>query len=230
MFKKKVLLNNVALFIALLFHISGVIGILFTSYKHWFIQNTAINLLLMCVLLVLTQPRKNRDFFLFVIITYTAGLTAEVIGANTSFLFGDYEYGDVLGAGFFGVPLIIGVNWFIVIYCTGVVTQIYENRMLKRLEARDITISKRMKSISFVTDAALLCVLFDWLMEPVAVKLGYWQWQNEEIPFFNYISWFIISALLLALFRRLDFRRHNIFAVHLFIIQLLFFFVLRTFL
>ena len=230
MFKKKVLLNNVALSIALLFHISGLIGILFTSYEHWFIQNTAINLLLMCVLLILTQPQKNRNFFLFLIVTYISGFAVEVIGANTSFLFGDYEYGDVLGAGFFGVPLIIGINWFIVIYCTGVVTQIYENRMLKRLEARDITVSIRMKIISFVTDAALLCVLFDWLMEPVAVKLGYWQWHNDEIPFFNYISWFIISALLLALFRRLDFRRHNIFAVHLFVIQLLFFFVLRTFL
>jgi putative membrane protein len=136
----------------------------------------------------------------------------------------------VLGIKLSGVPLVIAINWFIIIYCAGVATQFYENRMLRRLHERGITISPRMKIISFVTDAALLCVLFDWLMEPVAQKLGYWQWEHGHIPVYNYICWIFISALLLALFRRLDFRRNNIFAVHLFFIQALFFLVLRTFL
>jgi putative membrane protein len=230
MAKKNLLLNNIALFIALLFHTAGIIGILFTQYKDWFIQNTPVNLLLMAALLILTQPQKNWQFFLFMFVTFATGILTEIIGTNTSLLFGNYTYGTVLGTKIFGVPLIIGINWFIVIYCTGVVTQFYENRMLKRIDAKGITINMRMQVISFVTDAALLTVFFDWLMEPVAMKLGYWKWENDNIPFYNYLCWLMISALLLALFRRLGFRRHNIFAVHLFIIQLLFFLVLRTFL
>ncbi|NEM04400.1 hypothetical protein G3W01_24170 [Escherichia coli] len=37
-------------------------------------------------------------------------------------------------------------------------------------------LSKRMVTISLVLDGALLTVFFDWVMEPVAVKLGFWQW------------------------------------------------------
>jgi len=94
MAKKNLLLNNIALFIALLFHTAGIIGILFTPYKNWFIQNTPINLLLMAALLILTQPQKNWQFFYSMIVTCIAGIAAEIIGTNTSLLFGNYTYGN----------------------------------------------------------------------------------------------------------------------------------------
>ena len=41
-----------------------------------------------------------------------------------------------------------------------------------------------LKVLSVVVDGATLAVAFDWLMEPVAVNLGYWTWHgNGEIPF-----------------------------------------------
>ena len=230
MTKKTALLNNTALFIALLFHVSGLIGILYTQQKDWFIQHTALNLLLMAVLLFITQQQKNLQFFLFFGITFIAGFCVELIGVNTAALFGNYNYGEALGPKFFGVPLVIGINWFIIIYCAGVATQFYEDRILRSIKEKGLTITARMQLISFITDAALLAVFFDWLIEPVAVKLGYWRWEKESVPVYNYICWLIISALLLWFFRKLKFNRHNIFAVHLLIIQLLFFFVLRTFL
>ena len=70
-------------------------------------------------------------------------------------------------------------------------------------------------------------LFFDWLMEPVAVKLGYWQWINGEIPFFNYVSWFIISIILLSVFQHSKFSKHNKFAVNLLLIQLMFFLLLK---
>jgi putative membrane protein len=224
------LLIKISLFIALLFHICGLIGILFTPYKDWFIKNTWINLLLMVDLLILTHPSKNLRFFAFVFATIIAGFFAEVLGVNTSVLFGKYNYGNVLGFKLFNVPLIIGLNWFLVIYCTGMITQSYENFMVKKINAKGMVINKRMMMTSFIIDASFLAVLFDWVMEPVASKLGFWQWENGKIPNYNYISWVIISALLLAVFRKLNYDIRNIFAVHLFIIQLLFFLVLRTFL
>ena len=227
---KKNLVNNLALFIALLFHIAGVIGILFTPYKNWFIQNTPVNLLVTAALLIITQKQKNFYFFLFMIITFAVGLVVEYSGANTGLIFGHYNYGNILGIKVLGVPLIIGVNWFIVIYCAGIATQLYENTMLKRISAKGLTINAKVQKISFVIDASLLAVFFDWVLEPVAGKLGFWQWQGDHVPFYNYVCWLVISALLLALFRRLPFNKRNIFAVHLFIIQVLFFLVLRTFL
>jgi len=223
-------LLNASVFIALLFHISGLIGILFTPYKDWFIQNTWFTLLLMADLLIITHPLKNSRFNFFLIIAIVVGFAAEAIGVNTAALFGKYNYGNVLGVKVFNVPIIIGINWFSIIYCTGMITQSYETYMLNKLNKQGVNLNKRMMITSFIIDATFLAVLFDWIMEPVAVKLGFWQWENNEVPTYNYITWAIISALLLAIFRKLNYDKRNLFAVHLFIIQLLFFLVLRTFL
>ncbi len=226
---RKILLN-MALSLALLFHISGLIGILFTSYKNWFIQNTYVNLLLMAVLIVLTHPKKDKKFFIFFVVGFIVGFITEVVGVNTGLIFGAYNYGNALGIKLLQVPLIIGINWFIIIYCTGMLTQSYENYMLRKINEKGITIKNQMMFASFIIDATFLVFMFDLIMEPVAVKLGYWQWANGTIPLYNYLCWIIISSGLLTVFRKLNQDKHNIFAVHLFIIQVLFFVVLRTFL
>ena len=66
-------------------------------------------------------------------------------------------------------------------------------------------------------------LLFDWIMEPTAVQLGFWKWLPAgEIPLYNFICWFVISALLQTAFRLFKFPKPNQFAVHLLIIELLF--------
>ena len=77
-------------------------------------------------------------------------------------------------------------------------------------------------------DGATLALLFDWLMEPVAAQLGYWKWAGE-IPFYNYLCWFIVAIVLLALFHFSRFNKQNKFAVHLLMIQVMFFLLLKTF-
>lgn len=228
---KKASLQNIALFIVLLFHVSGAIGILFTPYRDWFIQNTPLNLLLMAALLIITQSQKNRAFFLFIAIAFATGFAVEWIGVHTGSLFGSYQYGKVLGMQYSGVPFLIGINWFVIIYCTGIISQQLHNWSSKQLAAMQAEVKPTVQAISFITDGALLATFFDFIMEPVAVKLGYWQWLGGgQIPFYNYTCWFLISVALLALFRLLPFEKNNPLAVHLFIIQLLFFLLLRTFL
>jgi putative membrane protein len=227
---KKPGLYRVALFITLLVHVTGIAGMLFAPYKDWFVQSTSINLCLMTALLILTHPQKDKSFYLFVIIVFIAGFMAEVAGVNTGSFFGRYSYSSVLGIKLWNVPLVIGVNWFIVIYCTGIATQAYENYMLKRINDKRISGNRQLKFTSFIVDACFLILLYDWILEPVAIKLGYWQWENEKVPLSNYVSWVILSALLLAVFRKLNRNKQNIFAVNLFLIQVLFFLILRTFL
>lgn len=231
---KKILLrqktkNNIALFIAILFHVCGAIGILFTPYKNWFIKNTPVNLLLMSVLLIWTQPKKNKLFFLFFIICFIAGILVEMAGVNTGLLFGRYAYSDLLGFKFINTPIIIGINWFIVIYCIGIIILKFDKMLLRKMNAEQV-FSSRMLAVSFLIDAALLAVFFDWMMEPAATKLGLWHWQNGAAPLFNYCCWLIISSILFAIFRILNFNKSNNFAIHLFILQMLFFSTIRSFL
>jgi uncharacterized membrane protein len=43
---------------------------------------------------------------------------------------------------------------------------------------------------------ALLMVIFDWCMEPAAMKLGYWTWRDGNLLLRNYLAWFIWGFML----------------------------------
>lgn len=227
---KRVFIYRIATFLAILFHLCGLLGILFTPYRDWFVQHTPLNLLLMAVLLAGCQEEKNISFFLFILLCFLTGMGTEMIGVNTGRLFGSYHYGKILGPQWNGVPWLIGVNWFVIVYCSAVIMQTFHQWFEEQMAPANTGLSPVLLRWSLVLDGALLAVFFDWVMEPVAVQLGFWQWHTAAIPGFNYACWFFTSAFLLVMLHWLQFPKTNRFAIHLFIIQLLFFLALRIYL
>ncbi|MBU3713952.1 MAG: carotenoid biosynthesis protein [Ferruginibacter sp.] len=225
---KNIKKTSLATAVAILFHVIGFVGIVFFNASY-FIHTTPINLLLMFLLILYTQPNKNTSFYIFIAFCFILGIVVELIGTQTGILFGNYAYGNVLGPSLKSVPLIIGINWFIVIYCCGVSIETLFFRLSQKLKSNSGIDSSRFKVLSLIFDGACLAVFFDWLMEPVAIYLGYWKWVGE-IPLFNYVCWFLVSMILLSLFHLLKFDKRNKFAVHLLLIQAMFFLLLRTFL
>lgn len=215
--------------VAVLFHSIGLAGILFFK-GDLIIKSTPINMLLSFALLLWTQDQKNRAFWIFVVACICIGIAVEIIGVNTGILFGNYAYGSVLGIKMAQVPLLIGINWFIIVYCCAVSVYSLLHWIINPAATAGVRTSGSLKALAVITDGATLAVLFDWLMEPVAVKLHFWKWENGIIPVYNYICWFAVSALLLLVFNSCRFYRPNKFAVHLLLIQVMFFLVLRTFL
>ena len=215
------------IFLALLFHITGLIGIVFTPYKDWFIYSVPIVLLIMFLLLSITQLKFFRAYIGFFFIAFTIGMATEIIGVNTGLLFGNYQYGQVLGPKLYGVPLLIGFNWFNIVFCSGsLLTQCIDVLRSKW----NVNITSRTFTIAVVLGGAAIATGFDIILEPVAVKLNFWSWENGHIPLFNYICWFMISAILLGLKMHLKKISVNTFASSLFIIQALFFLLLNYFL
>jgi bisanhydrobacterioruberin hydratase len=221
---------QIATAIAIIFHAVGLVGML--TNANLFASISWLNLLLMAGLIIYTQPQKNIPFFIFVALTFCLGIAVEIIGVNTGKLFGNYKYSSVLGISIKNVPIIIGANWFIIMYCCGMAVNHFMARLAQALpEGETIRINEKLKLASLVFDAATLAVIMDWIIEPVAIKLNYWSWlPNGDIPTFNYISWFAVSAVFMLLFNMLAFKKNNIFAVHLLLIMSLFFVILRTFL
>lgn len=217
---------KIATIIAIIFHMIGLTGILFFQ-NNLIIQSTPLNLMLMVALIWYTEEQKGKSFYLFFIISFLAGILVETIGVNTGLLFGDYGYGDVLGPKVLEVPVLIGLNWFMVMYCVGTGTRMLYEKIRTEKEMAE----KSWKKWALVFDSALIAVFFDWLMEPVAIKLDFWKWNGTgEIPMFNYGSWFIISFILLFIFDRMKWKKNNLFAINLLLIQSMFFLILRTFL
>lgn len=221
---------EIATAIAILFHTVGLAGIFFFRETS-FVYTTPLHLLLMACLLFYTQQKISLSFITFFVTCFMTGIIVEIIGTSTGYLFGNYQYGTVLGPGFKNVPWIIGVNWFIIIYCCGVAVHTLLSKISEKTGELTGQPLKKLKVLSIVVDGATLAVFLDWLIEPVAVKLGYWTWLGDgEIPMLNYISWFVISMFLLAVFHLLPIQKQNKFALHLLFIQAMFFLLLRTFL
>jgi putative membrane protein len=211
---------SMSIFLAVLFHISGAIGMA-SSYSGWFIKMTPVNLILMTALVLVTAPVKDKSLYWFIALCFTTGIVTEMAGVNTGLLFGDYTYGLAMGQKILGVPYLIGILWFVTVYSAGSVTEwiFVKTRPNMNHDAYLIIFGK-------IVFAALITTIFDYALEPAAIALGYWTWYSaNEVPFFNYLCWFFISGFLLTpyfIYRHLS-RKVNLFAVALFFIQFVFF-------
>ena len=215
-----------SLFILVLVHTAGAIGMVFYN-KGFFTGMTPYNLILMFLLLIWNQDDKNRRFVYAFCIAFSVGLIVELIGVNTQKLFGSYVYGDVLGYKFLGVPLLIGVNWFITVFSWYLVAGIFLKKIYSKNKYSNTKYNAYLLQPFF---GAFFAVLFDWLMEPVASKLGFWFWNDNMIPVFNYTCWFIFSFFICFSFKILKIEFSNWFAPFLVGVQTLFFIFLRIFL
>ncbi|MEB0261065.1 MULTISPECIES: carotenoid biosynthesis protein [unclassified Mucilaginibacter] len=198
---------RIAIGIIILFHIVGLVGLSLPATKPLFLQIVPFHLLLMLGVIVFSHHKLNSSFGIFILLIFWLGFLAEWIGVNKGWLFGSYAYDTTLGVKLSGIPLMIGVNWFLLIYATGVAMQ-----------------RSRLKSPFFrvITGAAVL-VLLDLLIEPIAIKFDYWHWNSPRIPLENYICWFLVSMVMLYIFEQFRFKKQSIAAPALLVTEFVFF-------
>ncbi len=195
------------LFIILpLMYLAGLVGLNVPVLSPWFRLLIPFNLLASLGILLLFHDDWQPTFVLYCLIAFLTGFFVEVLGVHTGLIFGDYSYGAALGWKIAEVPVVIGVNWLILTYCCGsIIDKISTTKPLKVL-------------------LAAACMTFlDVFIEPVAIRLDFWQWHLGEIPLQNYLAWYIISAALFAVFYYLPFRKNNPIAGLLLLLQFLFF-------
>ncbi|TFF40965.1 carotenoid biosynthesis protein [Mucilaginibacter psychrotolerans] len=205
--------QRTAIIVIILFHVVGLVGLLLPMSRPLFLQIVPWHLLLMLLVTILTHQHFDNRFIGFMALLFVAGVAVEWIGVHKHWLFGNYAYGKTLGVKIFDIPLTIGVNWFLLIYAAGITMQ---RSRLKSITARVIT-------------GALLLVLLDLLIEPVAIHFDYWHWAEGIIPFKNYYCWFLVSAAMLFVFEKFGFKKQGIAAPVLLATEFVFFGVLGIF-
>ncbi|MEI6404284.1 MAG: carotenoid biosynthesis protein [Actinomycetes bacterium] len=122
----------------------------------------------------------NRVFTTTVITSFVA----EFLGLHTHIIFGHYEYTDQLGMQLFGVPLLIPLAWFMMMYPCLLVGH---------------SISTNPISSSAIT--AALMTAWDLYLDPQMTHEVYWFWRSvtdsiNGIPVSNYLSWFFVAFLI----------------------------------
>lgn len=191
----------------------GVVGHLIPSLRSLMISLTPFTLLLTGGVTVLASGLKgNLRLIAWCLIVYSFTFSLEVIGVKTGFIFGSYYYGDVLGFKLFEAPLIIGFNWVVIILgAIGIASRIHKSSL----------------QIALLTGT--FAVLFDIMLEPVAVNLGYWNWSEGFIPLQNYYAWFGIAFLASIFSSKLKLELEDSLFIYYFLIQFTFFILLSIF-
>jgi len=203
---KKILNKNIGLIIYIFFFV-GIAGHLFGQTKNLMLLITPFVLLAAGIVVLYYSFENKLQLIYWVLITYVITFILEVLGVKTGLVFGDYTYGNVLGLKLFEVPVIIGFNWVMVILGCIVLIKKFVNT-----------------KVVILFSASLLAVGFDFLLEPVAIKLNYWKWANDIIPLQNYAAWFLISFIFSFLYLyifKIEIR--NKISIHYLFAQILFF-------
>lgn len=187
-------------------YLAGAIGLLLPQTRSLFQALTPFHLLLTAGLLFWFHQDWNKSFLFFCATAFLIGYAVEVVGVHTGAVFGDYWYGEAFGLKVLEVPLLIGLNWLVLVYCCGVICARFP---------LPLPIKAAL--------AAALMVGLDFIIEPISAHYDFWYWQHNIIPAQNFIAWFITAYLLMVIFYVLPLQRRNPLALPLYLMQLFFF-------
>jgi putative membrane protein len=196
-------------FVVIVIYLVGLAGFMIPALHDLFILLIPANILFAFVILLSGKKKFAYKSILLFVICFLFGYFIELLGTKTGIIFGDYAYGASLGLKVYGVPLLIGVNWFFMMYTSlAVAESIHPSRWVQ------------------IIVAPLLMVLYDYFLEPFAMRYDMWTWKGNVVPLENYIAWYLCGVFLcsVAIWGKFDVR--NRFAAGLFAVQVLFFITL----
>jgi uncharacterized membrane protein len=191
-------------------YLIGLLGFIFPVTHELFQKLTPVNLLFSLFVILLFHENWNLKFIILSIFIALAGYFVEVVGVNTGIIFGEYIYGKTLGIKVLETPLMIGVNWFILTYATFLIF-------------KNINLSIYIKAAL----SSFLMLIYDFFLEPIAIKFDMWSWEHITVPVKNYLAWFIIAYILILMFYVFRVKVKNKLSSTVFIAQLLFFILLN---
>ncbi|MDP2041327.1 MAG: carotenoid biosynthesis protein [Algoriphagus sp.] len=190
-------------------HLVGIIGLSLPEYQDLFLKLTPAQLLTSLILILAFHKGWTDAFPIFAAAAFWIGFGSEIIGIHTGYLYGDYVYGPTLGTKLWDVPIIIGVNWFILSYLTGSLFHKIPNDYYA----------------AFLAASAMTAL--DYIIEPVAVALDFWAWKFDVIPTTNYLGWLGVSFLIQLIYRKANFEKSNPISVFLLMALIIFFAILN---
>lgn len=204
-----------AIFIVSLMMIVGFYGLVFSTEKNYYQNLTPLNLIITTICLAICAKSNYsivgiKNWISVFILICVIGFLIEVIGVKSKLIFGEYFYGNKLGPKLIDVPLIIGLNWGLLIFCVVAIThKLYSNLFMR------------------AAVGASLMVLLDILIEPIAFSFNWWGWGDKTIPLQNYFAWWLISfALLITCFKLLK-QPENKSGIWIYSMQIIFFSLLN---
>jgi bisanhydrobacterioruberin hydratase len=196
-----------SIFLLVVIYMVGIVTVLL-GHTDELMLLTPYNLIFATMLLLFNAKGFDGKYLVWFLVLAISGFLIEWVGILTGMVFGEYTYGSGLGFKLFKVPLIIGVNWAVLVFATAALVDRFAwNHWLKSAVAATIMVS------------------YDILLEPVAIRFDFWSWAGGTIPLQNYAAWWVIAFfMLLGTFYWVNDRRNKL-ALPVLVIQSLFFLI-----
>jgi putative membrane protein len=166
--------HHISNFFLVVIYAVGIIAIS-AGYKD-IAALTPLTLAATFIIMVMNHQGKLKQELIILGVIFLWGFLIEAAGVASGKIFGAYSYGNNLGFKLFSVPVVIGLNWSLLVYSTA--------------QAARVLLSSVFPAACV---GSIIMVALDVLIEPVAVKLDFWQWQHHKIPLQNYLAWFLVS-------------------------------------
>jgi len=195
------------------FYIVGVAGTILPYSQHFFLILFPFAILLaFAFLLAYPGPKTCIKTWFLVLLIAIMGYAIEVAGVNTGIIFGHYSYGRTLGPKLFETPLLIGINWSLLVFASA--------SLVGKLNVAPV-----LKIIL----ASLLMLFYDFFLELCAGKLDMWTWEDGKVPLLNYLAWFFTAVLMHSLIRLFRVEPSFRLAMPIFACQVSFFIILAIY-
>jgi putative membrane protein len=184
-------------------HVAAIVGIAL-GYEDFFYPKTPLTMLYLMLMLALWFPVDHVKKLILFFLCVATGIGVEWIGVHTGWLFGSYSYLENFGVKLDGIPVLIGVNWGILVFITHEI-------------ARDLHTNIWLRAAV----GALLMVFMDYFLEQICAHAGYWEFTNAA-GWLNYACWFVIGYALQITASLFKLKGDKKIAINLYLVQTLF--------
>lgn len=190
----------------------GLFGIFYVDF-NLFLSLSPISLIFTFLIVLFYNVEFSLKQLSVTLLIISLSFICEIIGVNSGILFGSYEYGNNLAPLIFGVPLVIGLNWFVLtISCGNISHYIFSKN--------------KIFSISF---GSFLMLILDFVMEQVSGNIDFWYFNDKNL-LFNYITWFLLGLLNQYIYQSFMNKKNLIISINIYFSFFVFFLILLFFL
>ena len=203
--------NRLLIGLVWLFTVSAMVGISL-GYTEWFLSKTPLNMLILCGVLLALYPVASPKYVAYTLFVMLLSILVEMHGVHYGILFGPYHYLHFLGPKVNGVPLIIGVNWAILVLSTGALA----THFIRSVPLRIVVATVGM-------------VLMDALIEPLAPRFNFWVFEAGMPNWVNYAGWFGTALFFHGVYQFANLKGHVQASAHILLAQAVFFIYFNLF-
>ncbi len=204
--------EHLSILAIIVLHAGALTGIL-SPWVDRFVLLTPFHLCFSVLLVLKRNDENGNRLYSSLLQIAFVSFFIEIIGVNSNWIYGKFAFGASFGPKILGTPAMIGIVWALF--------------TLTACQATGLVVKNKWVG---ATIAAVLITALNWIMEPIAPKLGFWHWNetSHEAGLHDYIGCFIQGWLFsYYLFGRIK-NIGNLVGLSFLLTQAIFFVLLRN--